>query len=274
MRSGLWTPEYYEARLAQVGAYLDRLPGREWRSLADTAVSAPLLYEAPDQWAALRRGTDFYDEGALIWLTVNTILREQSHGQKSIEDFCRQFYGGSSGPPVVKPYVLSDIVTTLNEIVPYDWGAFFAARLTTTGAHAPLDGLTNAGWQIGYDDTPNQYVTRLETNGRVEAGYSLGLRLGTDGLVIDAIPGSPAFAAGVGPGMRLLSIGGRAWSPSALRDVLEAAEKTTTPIPLTVQNADVTSTVTVNYHGGLRIPHLVRGTGDDLLGQILEPRKK
>ena len=274
-RSGLWTDHYYKERLAQVGAYLDHLPGREWRPLADTAVAAQLLYDAPSEWAAFRRDTDFYDEGWLIWLDVDTLIRQLTSGQQSIDDFCRRFYGGPSGSPMVKPYVLDDIVAALNEIAPHDWKTFFASRLTQTSAHAPLDGVTRGGWQIVYNDTRNDYLSLLEKgeSKRTEAGYSLGLRIHDDGAVIDAVPGTQAFAAGLGPGMKVLAVGGRKWSADALRAALLASARSKAPLVLSFENGKVIKDVTIDYHGGLREPHLERAaSGADVLKDILAPR--
>ncbi|MDQ4094015.1 MAG: M61 family peptidase, partial [Actinomycetota bacterium] len=140
-RSGLWTPEQYDDTLAQAAASLDHMPGRLWRPLIDTTVAAQLLYDAPPEWSAQRRGVDFYNEGWLIWLDVDTLIRQLTSGQRSLDDFCRHFYGGHSGPPVVKPYTFDDVVATLDEVAPYDWRTFFNQRLHTTDFHAPLGGI-------------------------------------------------------------------------------------------------------------------------------------
>jgi predicted metalloprotease with PDZ domain len=276
-RSGLWTEQYYRERLAQIGARLDHLPGREWRPLADTAVAAQLLYEAPEAWGALRRGTDFYDEGWLLWLDADTLIRQLTSGKQSLDDFCRRFHGGTSGSPAVKPYVFDDVVAGLGEIAPYDWKTFLTSRLTQTGPHAPLDGVTRSGWQIVYNDTPNEHVRLLEKGElkRTAAGYSIGLHIHDDGVVIDAIPGTPAFTAGIGPGMKLLSIDGRKWSPAVLRERLAASAKSKAPLVLIVRNEPVTRTVSIDYHGGLREPHLERvASTADLLHDIVAPRSK
>jgi predicted metalloprotease with PDZ domain len=275
-RSGLWTEQYYRERLAQVAANLDNLPGRDWRPLVDTAVAAQLLYAAPNAWAALRRGTDFYDEGWLIWLDADTLIRQVTAGKQSLDDFCRKFHGGTSGSPAVKPYTLGDVVATLNEVAPYDWKTFLTSHVNRTGAHAPLDGVSRGGWQITYTDMRNDYLRLLESGEqkRTEAGYSIGLRIKDDGSVIDAIPGSPAFTAGVAPGMKILSVSGRKWSPDALRGVLAASAANTTPIAMSIENTSVTKDVAIDYHGGLREPHLERTTNPDVLGQILAARVK
>ena len=100
---------------------LDHRAGRTWRPLQDTATSVQVLFAAPPQWANWRRSADYYPEGYLIWLDVDALIRRQTNGQKSLNDFCRIFHGGQSGPPTVLQYKFEDVVSTLNQVAPYDW---------------------------------------------------------------------------------------------------------------------------------------------------------
>lgn len=274
-RSGIWTPDQYRDHLAQVAADLDHRPGRTWRPLVDTTIAAQLLYNAPAQWAAYRRSVDFYDEGWLIWLDADTLIRRQTNGQKSLDDFCKLFHGAPSSAPMVKPYTFDDVVNALNQIAPYDWRAFLNARVTTTGPGAPLEGVRRGGWRLAYNDTPNALLAAGESyDAPVEAGYSLGLRVQKDGTIQDAIPGTPAFAAGLGPGMKIVAVDGRGYSPANLRAaVRDAARGARPPVELLVNNEDSFKTFAVNYHDGWREPHLEReaGAATDLLGQIISP---
>ncbi len=136
-RSGLWTPQDFLDAVARDAAALDRETGRTWRPLEDTAVAAQVLYDARNDYADLRRSTDFYEEGTLIWLDVDVTLRTLSKGKRSIDDFCRAFAGPPSTGPEVKPYTFEDIVRTLNSVQPYDWAGFLNQRLESTAAHAP-----------------------------------------------------------------------------------------------------------------------------------------
>ena len=274
-RSGLWTNSYYKERLAQVAAYLDHLPGREWRPLVDTATAAQLLYFAAPEWASLRRSTDFYDEGWLIWLAVDTTIRDVTKNRRSIDDFCRLFHGGVTGPPSVNPYTLDDVTAALNQVAAFDWKRMLTNLVSSTGAHAPLDGLTRAGWQVAYTDARNEYLKLVEDGEtkRVEAGYSIGVRTKVDGTVLDAIAGLPASRAGVAPGMRILAVNGRRWSPDVLREELRAAKRAPGALTLEIENVDALSAVSLDYHDGLREPHLERETTrPDVLAQIVAPK--
>src|SRR3989441_6293707 len=146
-RSGLASPQSSREFLALNAANLDHRAGREWRSLADTAVAAQLLYEARTDWESMRRGVDFYDEGLLIWLEADTIIRKQTQGRKSLDDFCRVFHGAPGGPPQVKPYTFESVMEALNGVAPYDWKGFFDTRINAAGTdRAPLGGIEAGGY--------------------------------------------------------------------------------------------------------------------------------
>jgi predicted metalloprotease with PDZ domain len=274
-RSGLWTPEQYRDALAETAAMLDHRAGRTWRPLEDTARSVQILRLQGPQWQSWRRGLDYYPEGELIWLEVDTTIRQQSQGQKSLNDFCRLFYGGESGPPKVVPYTFDDVVRGLNQVVPYDWTGLLKERVNATSTHAPLGGIEHGGWRLVYDDRPNVFIHTGEQIGEyVDAAYSLGFVVRKDGELADVVYGSPAYIAGIGPGMKLVAINGRAWSKDVLHDALRASKDSKQPIELLVQNAKFYKTYSVDYHDGIRNPHLERSDGPDVLGGILQPLTK
>jgi len=279
-RSGLWTPEDYRDALARIAARLDHEPGRTWRNLQDTADAATLLYFAQDGWASWRRKTDFYDEDVLNWLWVDTIIRQQTHGKKSIDDFCHIFHGAPSTPPMVKTYTFDDVVNGLNEVAPYDWRSFWTERLTNHDPGAPMTGLGNSGWKVVYDQNRSELTRIWEDDHReLDASFSIGLLLKDDGTIVDTIEGMPAAKAGIGPGMRLVAVNGRSFStensssPHVLRDALRAAMGSRDPMELLVENADYYKTYQINYHGGEKYPHLVRDESKpDLLSDIIKGR--
>jgi predicted metalloprotease with PDZ domain len=272
-RSGLWSTQYYVDRLAHEAAYYDHVRGRDWRPLQDTCDAAQLLYPAPNEWEMSRRGTDFYNEGWLLWLDVDTKVRELTKGKRTLDDFCQRFHGGQSGPPELRPYTVDEVVSTLNDVAPFDWQGFFASRVTDVNVHAPLDGVERGGWRLIYNDEKNDYVDELETGSKkvVEAAFSIGLRIRTDGTVQDVVPASPAFAADIGPDMTVVAIDGRKFSPDVLRDALKARSKE--PLTLLIENQEFFATRSLDYHDGLRMPHIERvAKAPDVLGQILTAR--
>lgn len=274
-RIGSWTPERLRENLAWVAAYLDQRKGRSWRDLKDTAVSAQLLYGSPDEYKTWRRDTDYYDEGTLIWLEADTIIRQRTHDQKSLDDFCKIFEGGENTGPMVVPYTLDDVVVALQRIAPYDWRKFFAERVQSHGPGAPLGGIENSGWKLVYNDTPNQTREAAEIAMHLtDLQFSIGFIVrdsGGDGgdEIVDVIPGSPAAEAGIAPGMRLLAVNGRRWNPDELRAAIDQAKIGHDPIEMLVENEDYFRTYKVEYHGGERYPHLQRVSDKpDLLSEI------
>ncbi len=273
-RSGLWTPDDYRQSLASIAARLGPgRPGRTWRPLLDTATAAPILYDAPGQWSNWRRGVDFYDEGLLVWLEVNSIILRQTHGKKSLDDFCRLFYGGPNDGPQLMTYTFQDLVDALNKIAPYDWAGFLHKRLTSTSPEAPLGGIEGSGWKVVYTSVEPALLQASEAvHDNIDETYSIGLQLKKDGTVQDSIVTLPAYQAGISPGMKVIAVNGRPFTPQALRLALRAGTTSKEPLRLRVLNDGYYKTCSIDYDGGERFPHLVREAGrPDLLDEMLKP---
>ena len=275
-RAGLWSPEFYRENVATVAAGFEIQPGRTWRPLVDTATGVQLLNGAPDAWRSLRRGTDYYDESILLWLEADSIIRKQTNGRASLDDFTRRFHGGNTGKPEVKPYTFDELVATLNAIAPYDWRKHFNERLTSVTQHAPIAGLTAGGWQIAFDDNENVSIKVNEKRRKIQdLTFSLGMTLKEDGTVRDALIGLPAAKAGIGPGMKIIAVNGRKWTKEMLATAIKEAKTSTKPIELLVESDDFYRTHAIDYHGGMRYPHLVRIEGtNDQLAEVLRSRAK
>jgi predicted metalloprotease with PDZ domain len=273
-RTGLRSPDQFRENLAYTAAMLDHRAGRTWRPLQDTATSVQILYAAPAEWTNWRRTADYYPEGYLIWLEVDSLLRQKSNGQKSLNDFCHLFYGGQSGPPTVIPYKFEDIVAALNQVVPNDWAKLLRERLDSKSPHAPTGGITNDGWKLVYTEQKNTTMEAREKNSEsIDLSFSLGLIATKAGDVRDVIPGSPAYAAGLGPGMKLIAVNGRKWSKDVVRAALRGSIKNQQPISLLAENGEYYSTYQVNYHEGERYPHLVREDGQpNILDEVIKPQ--
>jgi len=269
-RSGLWSPNEYHEYLASIAASLGPgRPGRTWRPLLDTAVGEPGMGFGARGWFNWRRGTDYYDEGDLLWLEVATIIHRESKGTKSIDDFCQAFHGGPNNGPEVKTYTFDQLVAALNAIAPFDWATFFHTRLDSTAPEAPVGGIENGGWKVDYTGEPAKLSGRRGTPTDI---YSIGLQLGPDGSVGDCIVGSPAFEAGISSGMKVIGVDGRVYTHDLLEDAIKAAKDSSQTISLLVVDDDYIRTFTVNYHGGARYPHLVRDEQKpDYLDDLIKP---
>jgi predicted metalloprotease with PDZ domain len=272
-RSGIRTPEQFRDSVARIAARLDHTPGRTWRNLQDTADAVPAMQGGPAQWESWRRSVDYYPEDVLNWLWVDMIIRQQTHGAKSMDDFCHLFHGGESGPPQVKTYTFDDVVNTLNQVAPYDWRGFWTERLTNHGPGAPLTGIEASGWKLIYDESRSPLQKAAEGHDGADAAYSIGLLLNKEGVISDTIEGMPAAKAGIGPGMKLIAVNGRKFSGNTLRDALKEGKTSSAPLELLIENTDYYRTYKLDYHGGEKYPHLVRDESKpDALSEIIRAK--
>src|SRR5579864_4321242 len=267
-RSGLWTPEQYLEYLASIADMLGPgRTGRTWRPLIDTAIGEPGMM-GRGGWSSWRRGVDYYEEGDLLWLEAATIIYRESHGGKSIDDFCLAFHGGANHGPEVKTYTFDELVSALNQIAPFDWAAFFHERLNSTSAEAPVGGIENAGWKVVFNADPSKLPGRRGAAGDL---YSIGLQVGNDGMVSDSVVGSPAFEAGISSGMKVVGVNGRVFNQDVLADAIKAAKDSSKPITLLVIDDDYFRNCAIDYHGGPRYPHLAREEAKpDYLNELIK----
>ena len=276
-RSGLKTPAQSRDYLAWRAGRQDRArPGRAWRPLVDTAVEAPDIFDAPTAWTAYRRsGKDYYDESMLIWLEADTIIREKSEGRRSLDDFCRDFFGGADSAPSVRPYARADVEAALAKVAPFDWHGFFTARVCDIAPRIPLGGIEGAGWKLVYDARPNEFQRAWDTlYKQLDHTMSIGLQLGPTGSVDDVVIDSAAWKGGFAPGMTIVSVNRRAFTPVVFDEALSAATTAAAPIEFAVRHGEETKTLRVDYHGGVLYPHLERDPSrPDLLAAILAPRR-
>jgi predicted metalloprotease with PDZ domain len=273
-RSKIETAAQYRDYLAATAAMLDYRPGRTWRDLQDTATAAQLLYETSDQWDNWRRSTDYYQEGDLVWLDVDTTIRKLTKDKKSLNDFLAAFEGlGGNTPPKVVPYTFEDVVSGLNGVVPYDWAGFLKERLTSKSPHAPLGGIEAGGYKLVFNDQPNDITqARITATGLTPEWWSIGINVTSDGHIDDVLVGSPADKAKLGPGMQIVAVNGRQFSGSLLSDAIRDAKGNSDPIALIVVNTGTYKVLAIDYHDGLKYPHLERVDGTpDRLDDILKP---
>ena len=273
-RAGFWSPEEYRAAIATKYAGLDAESGRLTRTLADTTFQSRLGGRGAFV-GARRSSEEYYDESELMWLDADTLIRERSQGQKSLDDFARAFYGGTDGPPAVMPYTRADVVAALNAVQPNDWEAFFHARLDVPTAHPPLDGITRSGYTVAFGPRPPIANPSTRIGGVAgEYRFSLGARIAPTGAVQDVVAGSPAQKAGLSPGMTIVAIDSRRYSAPLLTSTVERDAKSKAPMVLLVDNRQTFETKTVRYDGGNRLPFLQRtpGATGDAIGDIVKAR--
>lgn len=276
-RCGIWTPDQYKQRLSTIAAEYDNRPGRTWRNIQDTATAAQILYDAGGGWDNWRLNVDYYDEGELIWLDVDTTIRKMTDGKKSLDDFVAKFHGlGGNTAPKVVPYTFEDVVAGLNSVVGNDWAAFLRSRLDSNAYQAPLGGLENGGYKLTYSDKPNAWSAMDDAqNETFNFWYSIGLHAGKSGTVSDVLKDGIADKAGLGPGMKIIAVNGREYTPDVLKAAIHDATGAGPSIELIVENTGFFKVIKLDYHGGERYPQLERVSSvPDRLDDILKPEAK
>ncbi|MDE3156550.1 MAG: M61 family metallopeptidase [Acidobacteriota bacterium] len=273
-RAGLWTKQQALDAIASVAATYDHRIGRTWRQLEDTTNDPIIANRRPLSWLSWQRSEDYYSEGQLIWLDADTLIRQLSNGTKSLDDFAKAFFGVDNGSYVTKTYTFDDVVHALNAVQPYDWATFLRSRLEGHGPGAPLAGLTRGGYRLGYSDTPTPFFRTNEMRRHItDLSFSIGATLTQDGTLMNVMWDGAVFKAGLTDGARVLAVNGQGYTADRLKAAIAAAKGKTTPIELSVENGERYFTVRVDYHGGLRYPHLERIAGTpDRLGEILTPK--
>jgi len=274
-RAGLRNFDTAKDALALVAAnYAENRPGLSWRALQDTTNDPIIAKRTSKSYRSWQLSEDYYAGGQMIWLETDALLRQKSGGKASLDDFARKFFGMNNGEWTVNPYTFDDVVATLNAIVPHDWNTFLRDRLD--GRKSLVDGIEAAGWKLVFKDTPNAYVksSMADFGGGADFNYSLGMSLSKEGNVSDVRWDSPAFKAGIGPGMTAVAVNGRAYSTEIMEDAIKAAKDSKQPIELLVKEFDVYRTIKLPYYDGLRYPHLERIEGKpDRLSAIYAPKK-
>ena len=271
-RSGVWTKQQALDQLAQTAAYFEAIPGREWRPLQDTTNFAIIDPLHRLSWRSWQRQADYYPEGQLIWLDADTLIRERSQGKRSLDDFARAFFGINDGSMTPVTYTFEDVVKALSAVEPYDWSSFLHDRLDRTGKLAPLAGIVRGGYKLVFTDAPSELAKAVDAQRkRTSLLYSIGLSMDEkEGTISEVLWNSPAFNAKLTEGMQILAVDGSAYTADALKTAIASAKNGVSPIELIVKIQDQFKVVKIDYHGGLRFPHLERDPAvparlDDLL---------
>jgi len=277
VRSGLVTKEQTLDALAMTAAtYSIGRPGRQWRSVEDTTNDPIIASRRPLPWTSWQRSEDYYSEGQMVWLDVDTLIREKTGGRKSLDDFARAFFGMKDGSWVPLTYTFDDVVRTLNDVVAHNWADFLTKHMREVAPDYPLEGVTRGGYQLVYTDRPTQYWRDTEANRKnIDLTYSLGLVLNREATITAVLWEGPAFKAGLTVGDRIMAVNGIAYDTDRLKEAITAAKgEGKPPITLLVRDGDHFRTLTIDYHDGLRYPRLQRIAGKpDLLSKIYEPLK-
>ena len=269
-RSGLFTKQETLDAYAQIAAKLDTTVGRQWRPMEDTTHDPIISARRPKGWVSWQRSEDYYNEGLMIWLEADAIIRKQTRGAKGLDEFAKAFFGVKPGDWGELVYNRQDVINTLNGIAPYDWAGFFQTYVDSPTRETPKGGFTMGGYKLVYGDTPNAITKAAEgANKIVDQSYGIGLIVKNDGEISSVIWDSPAFKAGLLVGAKIVAVNGDEYSG----DVFKAAIKAKAPFQIILKKDKYYRTLSLDYSGGLRYPRLEKtGEGEGSLDKLLKPK--
>jgi predicted metalloprotease with PDZ domain len=262
-----------DAIAATAATYSTGTPGRAWRPLIDTTNDPIIASRAPQPWRSWQRSEDYYSEGQLIWIDVDRIIRQQSRGRRSIDDFAKAFFGVRDRDWGELTYTFDDVVETLNRVQPYDWRSYLRRRVYAVAPQPPLEGISEGGYRLVFSDEPTKWIKSSEKRGKnSDLTYSGGFVVGSDGKISSVLWDSAAFNAGLTVGTRIVAVNGRTFDPDALKTAISNAKSGAAP-ELLINSGDLYRTVKLDWHGGLRYPRLEKiGKGEGTLDALLAPR--
>jgi len=280
-RSGLYSKQDTLDAFAAIAAGMDRRVGRQWRPLIDTTHDPIIAARKPKPWKSWQRSEDYYNEGLLIWLEADGIIRRESGGNKSLENFARNFFGGKNGDYGVVTYELADVIEALDKVQPYDWAGFINERVYKTNTEAPKNGLTLGGYRLVYTDKQSAYIrSNDQRRKQVDHRHSIGLVMNNKGVVKSVMWDSPAFKAGLKAGLTVSAVNGTAYSADILKQAIEGNEGKTAKIEIFAKNGNHYKNFLIDHAGGLRYPRLEKiSTGEDAkieggIDRLLMPKTK
>ena len=274
-RSGLFSYQDTLDAFASIAAGLDRRAGRDWRPLVDTTHDPIIAARRPKGWTSYQRSEDYYNEGMMIWLEADQVIRRESGNARSLQDFARSFFGGREGDWGVVTYELPDVVAALNAVQPYDWQGFFQSRVFEVTPEVGKQGFALGGYELVYVPEASNFIRSNEVaSGTTDLSHSIGLIVEKDGKIAQVMWGSPAFNAGMTVGDQITGVAGRDYSGEALKSAV-AATTSTGSVQLLVKRGKRYRETALSYRGGLRYPALRKtGQGETGLDRLLAPQTR
>lgn len=275
-RSGMFSKEQTLDAMASIAARLDLARGREWRPLVDTTHDPIIAARRPKAWSSWQRSEDYYNEGLLLWLEADGIIRSESDGARGLDDFASAFFGVRDGDWGQLVYSRQDVIDTLNSVQPYDWASFLNERVDHTSTEAPKRGFELGGYQLVYSDTPNSTTKAIESDLKgVDQLYGIGLAVTNEGNISSVTWNSPAFNAGLALGMQIVALNGLQFSGDEFKAALKLAQTPGNPLQLIVKQGKAYRTLEIDYRDGLRYPQLEKvGEAEGSLDRLLQARSQ
>lgn len=274
-RSGMQSKEMILAEWATNAGFYSVQAGRDWRSVEDTTLDPVIAGRKQRAFPSATRTEDYYNEGGLMWLEADMLIRQATNNGKSLDDFAKAFFGGREGDWGQDTYDFDDVVAALNAVHPHDWAGFLRERMQTSGRPAPTAGIQAAGYRLMWRDAPNVYDRdRMAQAKNADLTHSLGLVIDKDGIAGSILWDGPAFKADIVNGSKVVAVDGVAYSRERIEAAIRAATDGKTPVKLLVERGGRYRNIEIDYRAGLRWPHLEKvGTGPDWFDQLFAARR-
>ncbi|SCW59551.1 Predicted metalloprotease, contains C-terminal PDZ domain [Sphingobium faniae] len=273
-RSGMFSKQETLDAYAQIAAKLDTARGREWRPMEDTTLDPIISARRPKGWSSWQRSEDYYNEGLMIWLEADAVLRQQTKGRKGLDDFAAAFFGIRPGDWGQVLYNRDDMIRALNDVAPYDWASFLRRHVDGTTRETPKGGFTLGGYRLVYGDTPGSITKATESAQKVvDQSFGLGLVVRNNGEISTVVWNSAAFRAGLATGSTIVAVNGNEYAPDVFKAALKQATNPGKPMQIIVKQDKYYRTLSLDYSGGLRYPRLEKtGEGEGSLDRLLKPK--
>ena len=221
-------------------------------------MTAYTLRGGSKSWIYRRRSQDYYREGAGIWFEIDARIQNLTDGQKSLNDFCAQFFSAGDKSLSNVPFDLAEVVTTLNDQAPFAWDSLISLRVFETNEEFNIDGVSEAGYSLELSSEMPDFVKKSNKRyKRLQLYESLGLSASKSGKIQDIAPGSHADLAKLIPGSEIVGVNGKKFSLKRLEDATRASDSIG-KVSLLVLEYDTFRDVTIKYNGGLKFYQLVR----------------
>ncbi len=269
-RSGLFSKQETLDAFASIAATLNERPAQEWRHLEDTTYDPVISARRPKGWVSWQRSEDYYNEGMLVWLETDALLRRLTNGQRGMDDFARAFFGLRDRDWGVVTYTVDDIARTLNGIAPYDWASFLQQRQFEAKAGAPMAGFVESGYRLVFTPEPTAYWKDTEKRAKnTDLSFSGGFVIDKDRKVTGVIWDGPAYKAGLTVGHEIVGVNDKPATPDLIKEAIAAKR----PLKLLVRKFDRFQELSLDWTAGLRYPRFEKtGTGEGALDRLLAAR--
>ncbi|UCC43757.1 MAG: hypothetical protein JSU65_11625 [Candidatus Zixiibacteriota bacterium] len=273
VRAGFVSFSEFKDKTAYTAGQLLHQKGRRWQPLRDTQVAAHLMWGTSDAWRFRKRSSDYYREGALLWLEIDARIRSATGGKRSLDDFCGRFFSDGDPDAHYVTFQLSDIISILSDLAPEPWDSLLDARLNHTQRDYDTTALHWWGYRLGYTNKRSRVLEHEEERKEYHDLYeSVGFSVNDDDRIIGIVPESPADKAGLYAGARIVAVNGKRYTYQRLENAVRNSGKTGGVTLLTLRDENIAE-AKLEYTDGLRFFTLKPLEGkQDWLKEIAEPR--